>query len=140
MVVAIGSPYEGLMLDDALLRSPLPPVGALVYPRYRVATVATTGVIEFHCLGEDVHCAVDAAAWWASLGLAPPAADMIDLRGAWDDDGRFYVCGIALTDWLSEYDAVQRAAFQRRLRARARGLRVFGGPRLGIGGRHGGAG
>ena len=50
------------------------------------------------------------------------------------------MCGIALTDWLSEYDAVQRAAYQRRQRARARGLRVFGGPRLGIGSLFGSAG
>ena len=115
-------------------------MGPRLYPRYGVASVATTGVIEFHVLGDVVHCAPDPGPWWDAMGLPRPLPDLLDLRGVWGEDGRLYVMGFAITDWWNQYGAVQRAAYHRR-RAHfiATGQRVLGGPVLGIGGAHGGA-
>ena len=76
--------------------------------------------------------------WYAAMGLPLPPAELLELRGAWDRDGRFYQRGFALTDWWNDYSVAQRAAYRRRQRARNRGLAVRGGPVLGSGGRHGG--
>ena len=133
-------PLEGVSLHNALQRCPhLPPLGALVYPRWRVATLLTAGAIEFHCLGGVLHCGVDAAAWYRAMGLEPPGDAMrLRLRGAWSDAGVFFPDGYAITDW--EYGAGTEAwrRYLRRQRARARGMRVIGGPRVGDAGRYGG--
>ena len=55
LVGVYGEPCEGVTLGQAMAATSLPPLGSLVYPRFRVATVATAGVIEFHVLGNVVH-------------------------------------------------------------------------------------
>ena len=134
-----GDPLEGVTLECALAQ-PLPPVGALVYPRFRVATLALPDALEFHVLGEVVHCGVDARDWFSMMGITLPddVEGRVSLRGAWGADGRFYPWGFAITDWWAEYDAERRRRYQRRQRARQRGMHVFGGPVMGDGGRYGG--
>lgn len=91
-------------------------------------------------LGEVVHCGVDARDWFSMMGITLPddVEGRVSLRGAWGADGRFYPWGFAITDWWAEYDAERRRRYQRRQRARQRGVAVFGGPVIGDGGRYGG--
>lgn len=102
LVAVHGHALEGVTLEHALTQT-LPPIGALVYPRFRVATLLLPDAIEFHVLSDVVHCAVDAHAWYAHMGLALPdhlrTGALVDLRGVWGSDGRFYPRGFALTDW-----------------------------------------
>ena len=100
-----------------------------------MATLCLPSAIEFHVLGDVVHCGVRAADWYAAMGLEVPDGADDAMRGAWDDEGRFYPLGWAITAWWAGYNRVQRAAYRRR---RAAPFPVRGGPVLGFRGPHGG--
>ena len=116
--VCMGESVPGVYLDS--LPPSAPPIASLVYPRWRCATLLTPGVLEFHALGDVVHCAPSPADWWQSVGMPPPADSLLDLRGAWDDEGRLYQYGFAVTDWWEYMNAQQRQSYYRRQRARQR--------------------
>ena len=143
-VCPVGPVVPELTLEHAMSCTTLPPLGALVMPRFRRATLALFGIIEFHVLGDVMHCSVDATEWWSAQQAAhrvqPPDAAELQLRGAWDEAGGFTPRGLAITDWWDTYDREAQRRYRQRQRARASGRTVRGGPVLGHSGRYGGCG